>query len=69
VTVSDLAVLIGRPALLECGKLRVLVTVRDARQVFDRVDCLVEPQAGRGQQWVSVERLTEPERNYQLITT
>ena len=67
-TASDLSALIGRPALLECGALHVLVTVRDARQVFHRVDCLVEPQAGTGRQWVSVERLTEPATVYGLTT-
>jgi hypothetical protein len=59
-TARQLCVLVGRRALLKTGPLRVLVHVLDARQCWDRVDCLVSPVAGDGQQWVSVDRLENP---------
>jgi hypothetical protein len=47
-----------RGALLECGALRVAVEVLDVRRVFARIDVLVKPAAGEGQQWVALDRLT-----------
>lgn len=58
-TTTNLQRLLGRRALLTIEKLTVLVDVLDSRQCWDRVDCLVSPIAGDGQQWVSVDRLRE----------
>lgn len=58
-TTRELTILHDRRGLLEVGTLRVEVLVLDTRQVFGRVDCLVEPVSGSGRQWVSVDRLTE----------
>ncbi len=58
-TTKQLDRLHDRRALLSIGPLRVLVDILDSRQVFARVDCLVSPVNGTGQQWVSVDRLTE----------
>jgi len=48
-----------RPAILTIGPLKFAVQVLDSRQVFSRVDCLVTPLHGAGQQWVSTDRLSE----------
>jgi hypothetical protein len=45
------------PAYLSVGPLTILVKVINSRTVFGRVDCLVSPIHGKGQQWVSEERL------------
>ena len=42
---------------LSVGSIRVPIIISDARQVFDRVDVLVEPVGGMGVQWVSIERI------------
>ncbi len=60
-TTKQLDPLHGRQALLAVDSLRVLVNVLDSRQVFARVDCLVSPVNGQGEQWVSVDRLSQPQ--------
>ena len=60
-TTRELNPLHDRQALLSVDSLRVLVNVLDTRQVFARVDCLVSPVNGAGQQWVSVDRLSQPQ--------
>lgn len=65
-TTRQLTPLLGRRGLLDAGKggplgrLAMLVDVLDARQCWDRVDCLVRPVAGDGTAWVSADRLSEP---------
>jgi len=56
-TTLELAKYIGLNGTLSTGALRVPITISDARQVFDRVDVLVEPVGGVGVQWVSIERI------------
>jgi len=56
-SVKKLAELIGETRRLRTGGLRVDVVVRDVREVFGRVDCLVTPVAGSGGQWVAFDRL------------
>ena len=56
-TALELAKYIGMNGTLSTGSLRVPIIISDARQVFDRVDVLVEPVGGIGLQWVSIERI------------
>ncbi|MEN6367732.1 MAG: hypothetical protein ABFC88_13050 [Thermoguttaceae bacterium] len=56
-SIKELAALIGKEGLLSVNPIQVAVRVLDARVVYSRVDCLVTPLAGKGQQWVSSERL------------
>ena len=56
-TALELAKYIGMNGTLSTGSLRVPIVISDARQVFDRVDVLVEPVGGIGLQWVSIERI------------
>ena len=56
-TALELAKYIGMNGTLSTGSLRVPIVISDARQVFDRVDVLVEPVGGMGVQWVSIERI------------
>ena len=56
---AELAGLIGRETLadLEPRGLRVRVRIIDARHVFGRIDARIEPVAGEGSAWVSLDRL------------
>jgi|TARA_R110000822_G_scaffold112009_3_gene242872 hypothetical protein len=56
-TVLELKKYIGMNGTLSVGSIRVPIIISDARQVFDRVDVLVEPVGGMGVQWVSIERI------------
>lgn len=58
--VKDLAALIGRTGTLHTltEDLQVTVTVKDVRKVWDRVDVLVTPEAGSGDAWVSLARVS-----------
>ncbi len=55
VTVNKLKGAVGRKGFLLVHGLEVKVEIMDVRQVFNRVDYLVEPEAGRGSAWVSAE--------------
>ena len=55
--VSHLRDYVGRQALLIMGNLLVPVQCVDARQVFRRIDVLVTPVGGDGEQWVAADRL------------
>ena len=56
-TTRELSALIGKEGLLSIHPIRVAVRVLDSRVVYSRVDCLITPIAGNGQQWVSRDRL------------
>ncbi len=62
VTVNKLKGAVGRKGFLLVHGLEVKVEIMDVRQVFNRVDYLVEPEAGRGSAWVSAEtvKIIEP---------
>ncbi len=62
VTVNQLKGAVGRDGYLQVHGLEVKVEIKDVRQVFNRVDYLVEPKAGRGSAWVSAEtvKIIEP---------
>ena len=45
------------------SQLEVDVTVRDAQQRFGRMDVLIEPVAGAGSRWVSVDALRFGDKN------
>lgn len=42
----------GRQALWSVDTLKVLVDIRDIRDVFGRVDFLISPVSGSGEKWV-----------------
>lgn len=56
-SVRKLAELIDEVRLLLIDSLHVRIRIVDVREVFGRVDCLVEPVAGSGRQWVAFYRL------------
>jgi hypothetical protein len=56
-SVKDLAKAIGRTGLYHVGTLKFDVKVMDVRQVFGRIDFLVTPEHGNGQQWVESSRV------------
>lgn len=49
---------VGKVGLLTVDGLQIEVLIQDARQVWDRLDYLVTPVRGTGQQWVSAQRVT-----------
>lgn len=55
--IRELAQHIGRRGLLNIEKLAVEVECLDVKEAFGRVDCLVTPIKGVGQQWVSESRI------------
>lgn len=59
--VSSLREYVGRQGVLKIDQLRVAVQCVDARQCWQRIDVLVTPIAGSGEQWVSADRLTFPD--------
>ena len=57
-TSEELRAYVGRQGLLTMGgPLSVLVKSVDAREVFGRLDILVEPVEGTGQAWVAESRI------------
>lgn len=58
---AELVQLIGREGLLDHTSYRdpisTLVVIRDARVRFGNTDVLVEPVAGRGRCWVTLDRV------------
>ena len=62
VTVNELKGAVGRKGYFLVHGLEVKVEILDVRQVFNRVDYLVQPEAGRGSAWVSagMVNLIEP---------
>lgn len=55
---TELAEYVGREGLLRVDHLSVTVRSLDAREVFGRLDVLVEPVQGTGQAWVAESRIT-----------
>ena len=60
-TVAELAKNLNKTANLSIEHLTIGVTIIDARESFGRLDYLVSPTAGLGQQWVSESRVTPDE--------
>ena len=56
-TVAQMATLVGQEGLLRVERLQVQVRVVDVRTVYGRLQLLVEPVAGSGQQWVDADRV------------
>jgi hypothetical protein len=56
-SISEMAGLIGKTALLRIESFQVNVRINDVRKVWNRIDCFVEPVSGYGEKWVSYERL------------
>ena len=62
ITVNELKRAVGRKGYLQVHGLEIKIEILDVRQVFNRVDYLVEPEAGRGSSWVAADtvRIIEP---------
>ena len=62
ITVNALKMAVGRKGYLQVHGLEIKIEILDVRQVFNRVDYLVEPEAGRGSSWVAADtvRIIEP---------
>ena len=57
-TNQELATYVGREGLLSgVGLLSVCIRSLDAREVYGRLDVLVEPVEGTGEAWVSESRI------------
>jgi hypothetical protein len=56
-TTVELSALVGKEALLRIHPIQVGVKILDARVAYSRVDCLIAPIIGNGQQWVAKDRL------------
>ena len=56
-TNQELAEFVGRTGILNTDKLGVLIRSLDAREVYGRLDILVEPVEGTGEAWVSESRI------------
>jgi hypothetical protein len=39
-------------------KIKVFIEIVDVREVYGRVDVLIQPTQGLGEQWVSAERIS-----------
>jgi hypothetical protein len=56
-TAASMIVLVGRTAQVRFEKISVLCNVLESRSQWGRVDLLVEPVGGSGQQWVEKSRV------------
>lgn len=58
-TAQDAMQHVGRLAMwrVPSSELEVQVKVLDARSRWGRLDCLVTPVEGRGEQWIQADRL------------
>lgn len=56
-TTSEMMVYMDKDANLRMESLTVRVHIGDVREVFGRMDCLVQPLNGSGAQWVSSDRI------------
>lgn len=58
-TTQSLALLLGQTFLVRFDKLRVRVTVLDAKVSYGRVRVQVSPTDGVGSAWIEAERLED----------
>lgn len=57
-TSAELSAYVGKKGLLNFGgTIAIEITSKDAREVFGRLDVLVEPVAGTGEAWVAESRV------------
>ena len=56
-TTSELSQFIGQEGRYKTGSMTVNVRIIDTRKHWDRIDCLIQPVAGEGQQWVALTSL------------
>jgi hypothetical protein len=59
-TARELTPAIGQQVHVAFEQLTVLCTVLDAKNSWGKVRLLVQPVAGRGQQWIELQRLVSP---------
>jgi hypothetical protein len=55
---SEIKNLYDKLAIWTSGELKFEVRIMDSKQAFGRVDVLISPVAGVGEQWVSLEKVT-----------
>lgn len=55
--VAKLSQALGTRVLVRFGNVSVWAVVRDVRKAWSRVDLLVSPESGEGEEWVSMERV------------
>jgi hypothetical protein len=55
---SDIAKKLGKQAYVAFDSYSIQVLVNDARNSFGRIDYLVSPVSGKGEFWVSSERVS-----------
>lgn len=60
ITATELQTLIGKRGEWQAGPIGFTVRIIDARLVFNRVDVKIEPIAGTGQKWVSLDSVAGP---------
>ncbi len=48
---------IGKTGLVEMQGLQIAVTIKDIRFSFGRIDALIEPIAGYGEKWVTLNSI------------
>lgn len=57
--IAKLAAAIGKKAVANMEDLKFGVEILDVRKVWSRVDYLVKPIAGKGEQWISGSRISD----------
>ena len=56
-TASEMKAAVGKIGDIPVGEMRVTVKIVDARERWGRIDVLVTPLKGSGQQWKSLDTL------------
>ena len=56
-TANEMKDLVGKTALFTTDKMQFDVEIHDVRSNFGRTDFYVKPVSGRGETWVSADRL------------
>lgn len=55
--VAKLSQALGTRVLVRFGSVSVWAVVNDVRKVWNRVDLLIQPESGEGEEWVSMDRV------------
>lgn len=56
-SIMEMASLVGKTGKLKVDSFLIPVLISDIRKVWQRIDVLVSPVNGSGEQWVSLERV------------
>ena len=55
---ASLQYLKGKKGSLEVETMQVVVKILDLRRRFGHVDALVTPEAGKGEKWIALHKIT-----------